>query len=170
MSLVCSPGRRAGEGVTYVVVLQPMSCLLFKRQASCFWHQEHVPQFCCWKQCPGNSVPYYLAILLSLCSTFLLVLTHTHFHSDFRHANLNISYKSLLRKQTKVHFSWANPFSIKTILDLWNHIPLVLLLCGGFSKAATSKIKTEVTIQIKKTHAIVSAGKSQLIEYHRKPT
>lgn len=113
MSLVCSPGRRTGEGVAYVVALQPMSRLLFKRQASCFWHQEHVPQFCCWKQCPGNSVPNYLGILLSLCSTFLLVLTHMHFHSYFHHANLNISYKSLLRKQTKLHFPWVNPFSIK---------------------------------------------------------
>lgn len=87
-----------------------MSRLLFRLQVICFWHQEHVPQFCWWKQCPGNSVPYYLAILLSLCSAFLLMLTHIHLHSDFLHANLNISYETLLCKQTKLHFSWVNPF------------------------------------------------------------
>lgn len=60
-----------------------------------------------WKQCPGNSVPYYPAVLLRFCSALLPVLTRTH----FLQANLNISYEYLLCKQTKLHFSWVNPIS-----------------------------------------------------------
>jgi len=54
-------------------------------------------------------------------------------------------------------------------LDLRNQIPLFFHLCGSFSKVVTGKIKTEVTTEIKKMCAVVSADKSQTIKYYHKP-
>lgn len=72
-----------------------VSLLIFWFLALCFGYQNHLPQFCWWKQCPGKSVHYHPDALLSLPSVFILPLTYTGFHSYFLPTKLSISCEFL---------------------------------------------------------------------------
>lgn len=78
-----------------------------------------------WEQHPlltGHSFkPFFSALIL--------MLTYTHFHSDFLHANLNIFYECLLCKQTKLHSSWVSRFSLKHFRFMKSDTDVFLPVC-----------------------------------------